>query len=505
MKNILVIGVGPHARRTHLPALAAGQDTGLVGTVTGVDLPAAAHAPVTYGTQRGVRTLPLTLVEPFDPTLRTLPHAVRHVLDAVVRRCSIDAVVVSTEPASHMAYAQWALERGLSVLLDKPLSVHAHCSTDPQRAHAILSDYDQLLACYRHARKHHPQLLVSVQCQRRYHPAFWRMRDLIAEVAEQTNCPVTSIQSFHSDGQWRMPDELIDITYHGFTRGYGKCAHSGYHFFDIVPWLLAAGERSGKELDTVEIHAHITRPADVLAQLGVADHEQLFPGFAARNPYTLRELRTATAGFGEVDAFISMACKSGRRTMTLGSINLVHHGFSQRGNLTPAAASLYKGNGRIRHETHIIEQGPFQALHFHSLQTLGDTTPSAGPHALGGESHIEVHVFRNNRFRPTWTKHTTLGYEALTTTWNADAAVPTQESSRRRAINEFLDYLNGRRTREQMLSELTSHRRASTLMAGAYLSMANQRTGASPVTTLDFRATHTTAPLPAQDTAGAVP
>ncbi|MEH6373914.1 Gfo/Idh/MocA family oxidoreductase [Streptomyces sp. KLMMK] len=504
MKNILVIGVGPHARRTHLPALAAGQGAGLVGTVTGVDIPAA-QAPLTGGTDRDGPSLPVVLIDPFDPTLRDLPHAVRSVLDTVVRRRGIDAVVISTEPAYHLAYTRWALEHGLSVLLDKPLSVHAHCSSDPRRARAILSDYEEILACYQQARKHHPQLLVSVLCQRRYHPAFWRMRDLIAEVAEETNCPVTSIQSFHSDGQWRMPDELIDITYHGFDQGYGKCAHSGYHFFDIVPWLLTAGERSGKELDTVEIHAHVTRPADVLAQLGVADHERLFPGFAARNPYTLHKLRTATARFGEVDAFLSMAYKSGGHAMTLGSLNLVHNGFSQRGNLTPATTSLYKGNGRVRHETHIIEQGPFQALHFHSLQTLGSAPPGADPYALGSENHVEVHVFRNDQLRPAWTKHTALGYEALTTTWGSEMAVPTQESSRQRAINEFLEYLNGRVPRERMLSELTSHRRASTLMAGAYLSMANQRAGTSPVTTLGFRTTPLpeSSLLPAQSRAGA--
>lgn len=500
MKNFLVVGVGPHARRTHLPALAAGHAAGLVGTVCGLDVLGATDVLVPYDASDGPRSLPVTLIEPFDSRLRSLPDVVRRTLDSVVEGRGIDAIVVSTEPAYHLVYTRWALERGLSVLLDKPLSVHAGCSVRPEQAEAIVTDFDELVECYRQARRRFPQIMVTVLSQRRYHPAFWRMRQYIADVAAETNCPVTSIQSFHSDGQWRLPHELVDLTYHGFDQGYGKAAHSGYHFFDIVPWLLAAGETPGKDLDTVDVHAHVTRPDDLLAQLGVHDHDQLFPGFAARNPYTEPELRAATQLFGEVDAFISMAYKSGGRTMALGSINLVHHGFSQRGNLTPAHASLYKGNGRVRHENHIVMQGPFQALHFHSLQTLPDGAPSTDPHSLGHESHIEVHVFRNSRFRPGWTKYAGLDFGALSTASDGEVALPTQESSRWRATREFLEYLDGRRSREEMSSELTSHRRAATLMAGAYLSMARQWTGASPVATLDFRPApeHPTVPLRAR-------
>lgn len=488
MKNILVVGVGPHARRTHLPALAAAQRSGLVATVCGVDVVGASDAMVAYDADDGPRTLPVTLIEQFDAAPRVLPGAVRSTLDALAHRQAIDAVVVATEPSYHLVYTRWALEKGLSVLLDKPLSVRAGCSTDTARAASILDDTNKMLDCYQLARARHPQLLVAVQAQRRYHPAFWRIRELISDIADATNCPVTSIQSFHSDGQWRMPDEYVDLCYHGFERGYGKAAHSGYHFFDIVPWLLSAGERPGKELDSVDVHAFVTRPADLLSQLGVADHERLFPGFAARNAYPEADLRAITHRFGEVDAFLSMAYKSAGQTMTLGSINLVHNGFSQRGTLAAAHNRLYKGNGRVRHETHIIEQGPFQAIHLNSLQALSDGPGQGDPHVAGGDRHIELHVFRNNRYHRRWKKHTRLTFSDLTTPTDDGPALPTQESSRRRAMQEFLDYLCGHRTRAEMTSELTSHRRGSVLMAGAYLSMARQFNGTHPVATLDFRA-----------------
>ena len=101
-----------------------------------------------------------------------------------------------------------------------------------------------------------------------------------------------------------------------------------------------------------------------------------------------------------------------------------------------------------------------------------------------------MHVFRNSTFRPAWVKHASFDFDTLTVASAADAALPTQESSRWRTTHEFLDYLNGRRRREEMRSELTGHRRGAVLMAGAYQSMARQWCGqSSSMATLDFRTT----------------
>lgn len=478
MKNVLVIGVGPHARRNHLPTLAAGQAAGLVANLHGIDIIGAIGPQVPFLSDDGPSTLPVTLVKPFDSQLPQLPADVEHTLDRTVAMHRIDAVVMATEPAYHSVYVHWALERGLSVLLDKPQSIRPRASTDPTQAAAIRTDFDTLLAHYDRARRAHPDIMVSVQAQRRYHPAFWRMHSLISEVADSTGCPVTSIQSFHSDGQWRLPNELVDLTYHGYSSGYGKCAHSGYHFFDIVPWLVNAAQRPEQPLDSITVTAHITRPSDVLAQMPLADYERLLPGFADANPYTAEHLQAATHGFGEVDAFVSAALRSGGRTMTLASINLIHNGFSQRGSLSPAA-ELYKGNGRVRQETHIVQQGPFQAIHLHSLQTIRDdnTDPT---YTVGGSDHVELHVFRNNRVRPQWQAYRNLDHEELTSSHAGHDILPTQRSSRHRCTWEFLEYINGRRARAQMRSALDSHRPAATLMSAAYCSMARQWNGTYP-------------------------
>ncbi|MGW4053695.1 Gfo/Idh/MocA family oxidoreductase [Streptomyces sp. NPDC004779] len=494
--NVLVVGVGPHTRLNHLPALAVAQDAGLAGTVTGADLPDAAAAAVEYGTPGRPRRMLVVPVEPFPVSCRALPGGVQRVLEGVVERERIGAVVVATEPSVHLPYTLWAMERGLPVLLDKPLTVHPGASTDPVAAQAIADDFDTLLDAYRAARRRDPRMVVSVMSQRRWHPAFRRVRELIAEVAEATNCPVTSVQSSHGDGQWRLPDELVDLGYHSFDRGYGKAAHSGYHHFDTVPWWLSAGERPGKEIDEIEVHAACTRPADFLAQLTVADHARLLPGFADRNPYTEQDLDRLTAGFGEVDVFLNVTYRSRGRVMALGSHNLAHTTFSQRGNLHTVAGGLYKGNGRIGQEVHLIQQGPFQALHLHVLQTLHSDEDRIDRHAAGGADHIELHVFRNDRLGLGWERHRALDFTDLVEDCGDRVVLPTQRSARTCAVTEFLAHLAGRVPRAELASDLADHRRPARLMAGAYLSMSRRWTATGRPTAPVVLGFHPTAPAP---------
>ncbi len=476
--NVLVVGMGPHARRNHIPVLLEARRSGQVGCVLGVDV--ITEAPQITPLLNGAR-LPMTYIEQFSATCRRLPDRVRHRLDTLVDSHGINAIIVSTEPSYHMPYAKWAVERGLSTLVDKPLSVHVGASVQSSSAARIASDHLELDRLYREARRQHPSLIVSVMCQRRYHSEYIRARALIQEVADLTGCPVTSIQSFHSDGQWRMPTELIDIQYHSFDRGYGKCAHSGYHFFDLMSWWIEAAEVPDKRADSVEIFANFSRPDDFLSQLTFSDYRRLFPSFDTANRYTEEEIRNRTTNFGEVDAFISLNFKSHDATITLGSINLVHNGYSWRGNLFPDA-DLYKGNGRTRLESHVVVQGPFQALILESVQAEDEGSGGGRDRGLVG-----LRVLRNPNLDFGWKTIERFGAcrprgEMRT----ADAS--TQERARLKAVEEFLDYVTGKCDRDALASELSSHRRATTIMAGTYLSAARRWEGGDPVARMDMRA-----------------
>jgi hypothetical protein len=149
------------------------------------------------------------------------------------------------------------------------------------------------------------------------------MRQLIANVAVQTRCPVTHIQSYHSGEQWQMPDEWINLSYHSSDCGYGKAAHSGYHFFDIVPWLIEAAESIDKTVDTETVNVQAVRPMDLLGQMPLQDYDRIFLGFSDSTLFYEGEIRPRVKSFREIDASVSVAFKSaGRTTYYFGQYQL---------------------------------------------------------------------------------------------------------------------------------------------------------------------------------------
>ena len=66
------------------------------------------------------------------------------------------------------------------------------------------------------------------------------IKQLIEETIRQYNIPITYIDIYHNDGMWNMPSEFLYRENHPYKYGYGKLFHSGYHFIDLLAWLLEA-------------------------------------------------------------------------------------------------------------------------------------------------------------------------------------------------------------------------------------------------------------------------
>lgn len=322
--------------------------------------------------------------------------------------------------------------------------------------------------------------------QRRFHPAFLKVKKLVKEVFDETNCPITSIQSFHSDGQWRMPSEIVDQIYHPYCQGYGKCSHSGYHSIDISTWLIEATENSNKNINNVDVFSNFLYPNDFLYQLNLEDYKKLFPEFEKHNKYPKHELIVKYKNYGEIDAFISLAYKHDDTKMTLGSINLIHNGFAQRNWVTAEGRDLYKGNGRVRHETHYIEQGPFQAISYISYQGEEvDPDKLDNIYDYGGEYHLDIHVFRNNKMFPKWKNHEMLSIKDLSVNIMEDKSRGHQEDARRNCVLEFVDLINGKKNVEST-SDYLDHKRSTILLYAAYKSAVLKKKGENPLVNIPF-------------------
>lgn len=485
MTNLLLIGLGPHAKRIYYPVCAKDGLNLDFKIVHAVDLDTKKEDITGYFKQNGYPAIEVTYLSENQKSCNKLSSEVAGLLDEIIKTKDISGVIISTEPLAHVCYAEWALSRGLSVLMDKPVSTRENVVNSLESVEGILDDYKRLEKAYLKAKDKNPNVVFSLMAQRRFHPAFIKVKELIKEVFDKTNCPITSLQSFHSDGQWRMPSEIVDQIYHPYCQGYGKCSHSGYHSIDIAPWLLEATESNKKEINNVDVFSNFLYPNDFLAQLNLNDYRGLFTDFDVVNKYSTKELIKKFDNFGEIDAFLSFKFKHDDQTLSLGSTNLVHNGFAQRNWPTALGRDLYKGNGRVRHESHYIEQGPFQSISYISYQGKEvDPNNLDGIYDIGGEYHLDIHVFRNQKMFPEWKNYEKISVNDIGLKILEGKSRGHQEDARRACILEFVAALQDGKNR--VSSDFLDHKRSTLLFYAAYKSAVLRKMGMNPVVNVLF-------------------
>ncbi len=473
--NLLIIGVGHHARRIYIPCLVNEK----VNIIYGLDL---VKQKKTIDEYIARNNYPIKMYYLNEGNLNKIEKDSLKLINDLVQEHNIDSVIISTDPLSHFIYAKWALEKGLNILMDKPITSEKDVSSNMKKAKKLVLDYNNLEDLYKKS-KRRKHIVFSLMSQRRYHPIYKIMKEKIREVFNKTSCPITSIQTSHSDGQWRMPDEIIDIEYHGYNLGYGKCSHSGYHSTDIMSWLVSLTENHQKTITEVEIVSSFLRPSDFLHQINYNDYGKIFPDFYKSSKYPQKDCLKRVKNFGEIDAFSNITFKSGKNIQTLGSLNLIHNGFSQRGWLSSVNRDLYKGNGRVRQEQYFIEQGPFQSISLISYQSEEISENMDNLLSFGKEFHVELHVFRNSNLFKEWKNHEIFNMENYTEMKLSGRSRGHQEDARYAAI---VDFINAIQEKRDTNSDFSDHRRGTLLLSGIYQSAIKRKQFKNPLIRINF-------------------
>ncbi|MBI2630583.1 Gfo/Idh/MocA family oxidoreductase [Candidatus Pacearchaeota archaeon] len=472
-QTILLVGFGYHARRIYYPILKSEKSR---YNFIIIDIINKKESIEEFFSSEEFKPVKIVFLKQFSEELKDLPETAYSKLDSLIKIYRPKGIIISSDPLYHRQYAKWALKNDISVLMDKPISAHKDMCNNIDKAEELNKDYEDLYSLYKCKKD---KILFSIVSQRRFHKGFQRVRKLIKEIFDKTNCPITSIQISHSDGQWRLPNEIIDIDYHSFNHGFGKCSHSGYHFVDILNFFFDATKSEDKKIDNVEVFSNFLKPTDYISQIELKDYYRLFKDFDKYNKYDQEELISKMKNFGEIDAFINMRFRKGEKTITLCSLNLIHNSFSQRGNLIPNK-NLYKGNGRIRHESYIIQQGPFQCIHIDSLQSSEIKLGSEPNYDTGGEYHFDIHIFRNDKFNKEWKNYEKISIRQLQNNLMPKLSRGHQEDARREAVLEFLNYLEGSR-KKGYISDFTLHRNSVRLISAIYKSAASKVNDLSPI------------------------
>ncbi|CDG18667.1 hypothetical protein [Xenorhabdus doucetiae] len=478
--NLLLIGFGPHDKRIYYPLLEEEINNPQLNLCAAVDLISEKSNIESYLSDKKLKP---EIIYLGDNNIKDeLSLYEKKILTEILHKYSINGVIIATEPLVHLKYAKWALNAGLSILMDKPISSYENISTSIEKSIKISDDYYFLNSLYQEKKRSNPCQVFSLMAQRRYQTSFNLIKERLTECFTMTNCPVTNIQTFHSDGQWRMPTEIVEQHYHPYNQGYGKCSHSGYHYFDIIPFVLEAAISEDKKYDNIDVFSMAIRPDDILHQFTLNDYRKLFgrQSFDEVNHYDENQLNVLLGSFGEVDCSSNICFKRGDRTITAASINLCHNGYSQRNWITAAGRDLYRGNGRVAHESHILQQGPFQSIHFHSYKSdeLSVGHHHDNHHCIGTKEHLEIYVFRN---------HKILGGKHIEVIDINDIIAieggrkGLKGKSKAKAFYEFIAGIRGEISAEDMVSDFSKHEIGATLTSAIYQSISHRYHQLSPL------------------------
>lgn len=475
--NLILVGIGPHAKRAYIPYLLRLQKSYNIEIAAIVELKEMEALTRDY-----FKSLSLSPKQIYIDRFKgeKIPHDLKNFLDHSVTELSLGGLIIAAEPQVHKPFALWGLENSLHILMDKPISTRVNAAINESDAEKIYTDYQELLRAYRqHQRKR--KTIFSVHVQRRYHAGFHKVFQLIREITNKTGCPITSLQSMHADGQWRLPSELVDIPYHGFNQGYGKISHSGYHFFDLTYQLLQSSYIRKKWPDSADVYSSFLLPEGLLTQMNEDDFEKCFSNkYRKISKYSHKQLIELSREFGEIDAFTLLDLKKRNTTICQISINLIHNSFSRRSWIEPAK-DLYKGNGRVKHETHSIQQGPFQSIHVHSYQMKdGHDKNSQEDYDLGGNNHFDIHVFRNVGIVGGNPYSKIRIDELLDQEFKKEPGLVI-EQIKEGVVREFLDALNGKIKKSKLISSIEDHEFAVRLMSAVYVSHIRKMKGNMPV------------------------
>jgi predicted dehydrogenase len=242
--NVLLIGVGHHAKRIHLRCL---KKLNLTPSLI-IDLASAKESVLSSLAEHGYITEELKahstfhehqstttavhFLEDSEKLYDNLSLATQEQLNGLIATKQISHAILSTDSRAHYAYLRYLIPKGIKILTDKPITNPLNLVNDEQQVNKLRSEYQHLVQL---SNKHNTP--VYVLCQRRYDPRFQYIRSLISEMMVKYGIPVHHMQIYHCDGSFYTPHDMAIRENHPFKYGYGKLLFSGYHFYDLLSWL----------------------------------------------------------------------------------------------------------------------------------------------------------------------------------------------------------------------------------------------------------------------------
>lgn len=385
MKNICLVGVGPHSKRIYFKYF---KDYNISPKCI-VELKSKEQEVLNLLDEKNIQGCQLVLLDDKFKDDILLNKEYYNELKIVCKKLKIDSAIISTEPKAHNAYINFFLENKIPVVSDKPITVRKGM-LNRKNIESIKKDFNSIL---KKSEKYNTP--VQIMCQRLYHEGYNYIKNLVKETILKYNIPITFCEVYHCDGKWMMPHDLNGEN-HPYKYGYGKLYHSGYHFIQLLNEIMSLNDfvkDESKKIDKVELTSTFISPEDEATEINFQDYKNLFEG--QEIPAFYNNPRKNYDKYGEKNSYSLITYKNKHnRTISVASLNLLQNGFSRRAWIK-TNADEYKNNGRIRHEYLNLQIGTLMNIQVHSYQSKEIKDRTEFETETGGLEHFDIYIFRN--------------------------------------------------------------------------------------------------------------
>lgn len=302
-------------------------------------------------------------------------------MNSTVIRLGISNAIISTEPKAHYAYIKWAVEQGLDFLVDKPIFTETY-------GEVITNGHSTLYKRFLEINNQIQDVGVNaaIMMPRRMHPALTMVYSYLKDFVKTFGVPIAHLNFYHGEGMWNMPNEFFTRDNHPYNRGYGALFHTGYHFVDLIMFILKINELINRgSYDMAEFALAIVNPADVCGMIGEKAYTKLI-GVSSLTHY----INNMTF-LGEVDWQLLLNMYSSNSIIATCNLDMRQSNYSARkSSILPR--DVYKKNGRIYHELLEIEVPHLLTIHL-ARMTVGDQKDRK--HVSHKEEDFVVQIYRN--------------------------------------------------------------------------------------------------------------
>ena len=104
---------------------------------------------------------------------------------------------------------------------------------------------------------------------------------------------------------------------------------------------------------------------------------------------------------------------------------------------------------------------------------------------VGGEYHLDIHIFRNSKMFPKWKAYDKISVKDLNIPIIQNKSRGHQEDSRRKSVLEFVELIQGKR--KKITSDFFDHKDSTMLLHGIYKSAALRKLGQNPLVNIEFK------------------